>query len=109
MGNFWEPAQESMDIELRQAHRPGSASSAGSVSRCNTPPPLPSSNFESRLEDNLTRDIAEAYTLKLTDKKTFETARHLARVEMPSSLAIRAGLLLFKNESCQDYIKKNKS
>jgi hypothetical protein len=47
----------------------------------------------------LAHDLAEAYTLKLTDKESFETARNSGMVEMPSSLAIRAGLLLFKNEN----------
>jgi len=97
-----------MDIELRQSHRPGSASVASPFSMHNTQPPLPSSNSESRLEDNLARDIAEAYTLKLTEKNTFETARHLGRAEMPSSLAIRAGLVLFTNESGKEYIKNTK-
>ena len=88
-----------MDTELRNAYELGSASSDTAFCRNGTTQHPPSSPVGFGLEKNLAHDLAEAYTLKLTDKENFEKARNSGMVEMPSSLAIRAGLLLFKNEN----------
>jgi hypothetical protein len=88
-----------MDTELRNAYELGSASSETAFGRNEPTQHHPSIPVELCLETHLAHDLAEAYTLKLTDKKRFETARNSGMVEMPSSLAIRAGLLLFKNEN----------
>jgi hypothetical protein len=42
--------------------------------------------------------------MKLTNRQSFKSARNSGMVEMPSNLAIRAGLLLFKNGS-SEYLK----
>lgn len=66
----------------------------------------PSTPVEFCMEEHLAHHLAEAYALKLTDKESFETARNSGMAEVPSSLAIRARLLLFKNESEQIKHKK---
>jgi hypothetical protein len=95
-----------MDTELRNAYEPGAASSDTDFGRNGATPDPPSSPNEFFLEEHLAHDLAKAYTLKLTDKESFETARYFGMAEMPSSLAIRARLLLFKNESEQMKHKK---
>ena len=95
---------DKMDIELKNALGPGSASSA----ICLKPykrPPLPPLPRKEHLENDVVRDIAQAYTLKMNEKKKFATARHRGMVEVPSDLALEAGLILFRNESDPDYIK----
>jgi hypothetical protein len=93
-----------MDIELRKAYRPGSASTNLVICRNKTIQHHPSALVESCLEKQLASDLAEAYILKITDPKSFKLATNSGMVEMPSDLAIRAGLLLFKNES-SEYMK----
>ena len=96
-----------LDIEFKNALGPGSASSAISLtSHKRLPlPPLP---HVSSLEENLARDIAQAYTLKLTDKDAFQTAKNRGMVEIRSDLAVRAGLILFQSESSKVYIRHHK-
>jgi hypothetical protein len=57
------------------------------------------------LENDLARDIAQAYTLKMEQKQKFVTAKHRGMVEVPSDLALKAGIIMFRNESDPDYIK----
>jgi hypothetical protein len=93
-----------LDIELKNALGPGSASSTVCLKPYKRPPLPPLPHRES-LEYNLVRDIAGAYTLKIDENKKFERARHRGMLEAPSDLALKAGLILFRNESDQDYIK----
>ena len=78
-----EKIVDQLDIELREAFRAGSASSSVSFS-----PPW---------EVSLAHDIADAYALKLSDKKKFARQSRLGMAQMPSNLAIRSGLILFRN------------
>ena len=96
-----------LDIEFKNALGPGSASSAISL-KSHKRPPLPPLPRVSSLENDLARDIAQAYTLKLDDKDEFETAKNRGMVELRSDLAVRSGLILFQNESSKDYIRHHK-
>ena len=78
-----EKIVDQLDIELREAFRAGSASSSVSFS-----PPW---------EVSLAHDIADAYALKLSHKKKFKRQSRLGMAQMPSNLAIRSGLPLFRN------------
>ena len=78
-----EKIVDQLDIELREAFRAGSASSSVSFS-----PPW---------EGSLAHDIADAYALKLSHKKKFKRQSRLGMAQMPSNLAIRSGLILFRN------------
>ena len=59
--------------------------------------PGSASDFSS--ERSLVRDLANAYTFKLQDRESFDRAKNIGMVEMPSELAIRAGLMLYRNET----------
>jgi hypothetical protein len=99
-----QSTRKSMDTQLRNAYELGSASSDTAFCRKGATPDPPSSPNEFCLEKQLASDLAEAYTLKLTNRQSFQSARNSGMVEMPSNLAIRAGLLLFKNGS-SEYLK----
>ena len=75
IGNRLQSGRKYMDTELRNAYEPGAASSDTDFGRNETSQHHPSIPVELCLETNLAHDLAEAYTLKLTDRKRFETAR----------------------------------
>lgn len=96
---------DALDFMLTEAFQPGSASSSSSLNRqmlpC-PPPPPPARHFENRL----VRDLALAYTFKHQDKEMYNRAKKLAKVEMPTALAIKAKLRIFKNERKERPLKK---
>jgi hypothetical protein len=76
IGSRLQSAHKSMDTELRNAYELGAASSDTDFGRNEPSQHHPSIPVELCLETNLAHDLAEAYTLKLTDRKRFETARN---------------------------------
>ena len=98
---------DKLDIEFKNALGPGSASSAISL-ESHKRPPLPPLPRVSSLENDLARDIAQAYTLKIDDKKKIDIAKKRGMVELRSDLAVRAGLIIFQSESSKDYIRHHK-
>ena len=92
---------DELDTQMRKVHRPGAASPSSSISRYTKPLPPP----EPCWERFLARDLANAYTLKLKNKDAFELAKNHDMVEMPSQLALRAGLILFEAERSRTYLR----
>ena len=55
----------------------------------------PGSASYSSCEEYLVQDLAQAFILKSEDRDSFNNARHSGMVELPSELAIKAGLMIF--------------
>ena len=101
-----EEIVDKVDVMLRKAFQPGSASYCKSLVDRNPPPPPPPPS-ERHWETCLVRDFANAYQLKLQDRESFNQAKKFGMVEMPSALAIRAGLVIFTSERNMAYHLKH--
>ena len=82
-----------------------SPSSPSAADRNPPPPPPPPPPPKPHREKHLVRNLADACSLKFSDRKTYDEMKSLGMVELDSTLVLKYGLQIFRGERSKGAIK----